>query len=127
MISLTRADRPKPATINSSPGAIAPDTILPEKPRNSAFGRFTHWTGKRNGSSLAPPETSTECRYSTRVGPRYHGIRADRLVTLSPYRADSGIALIEALPKPAANSEKPVAISSKQRSSKATRSILLTA
>ena len=59
---------------------------------------------------------STESRCSSRVGPRYQGIRADRAVTLSPNRADSGIAATEASPRSAAKAENRVAISSKQRS-----------
>jgi hypothetical protein len=126
-ISLTRADWPEPATSTASPGAIEPETTVPEKPRNSPFGRLTHWTGRRNGRSLLPPVTSTEWRCSSKVGPWYHGVRNDRSVTLSPDRAAIGMTRTDGLPIPAAKAEKSVAISSKQCASNPRRSILLMA
>ncbi len=89
---------PDAATTTLSPSRIDPDTTVPEKPRKSRFGRFTHCTGKRNGFSVRLCSASTPSRYSSSVGPSYQRIRSERAVTLSPKRADNGIGVIEAKP-----------------------------
>ena len=71
-ISLTRDARTEP---DHAPFARrhAPDTIVPENPRNSPFGRLTHCTGKRNGRSAESLGDSTVSRCSIRVGPSIPG------------------------------------------------------
>ena len=124
-ISFSRA-RAEPAT-TSSPGAIEPEMTVPAKPRKSPFGRLTHCTWKRNGRSLVSFEISTALRCPRRLGPSNHVIRADGSVTLSPNRAESGIACTDTPRNSAAKAKKPFAISSKRARSNPTRSILLTA
>ena len=51
--------RPDGTTRTRSPGRTRPPTITPEKPRKSWPGRFTHWTGIRNGPSWACCPTGT--------------------------------------------------------------------
>jgi hypothetical protein len=89
---------PDAATTILSPALIEPDATVPEKPRKSRFGRFTHCTGKRNDFCASAWSTSTPSRYSSSVGPSYQRMRSERDVTLSPKRAESGIGVIEANP-----------------------------
>ena len=125
-ISRTRLVLPEPATRTRSPTATDPETTVPEKPRKSALGRLTHCTGKRNGEAV-PAAISTDSRWSSRLGPRYQDSRSEQRATLSPWRAESGIARTEISPSAEANAEKSVAIRLNRSSAKPTRSILLTA
>jgi hypothetical protein len=83
-IRATRDCLPEAATTTWSPAAMRPEATVPEKPRKSRFGRFTHCTGKRNGFSAASDSMSTASRCSTSVGPCYQGVLPDFTVTLSP-------------------------------------------
>ena len=50
----TSAFTPEGMIFTASPGRTVPRAMRPAKPRKSRFGRFTHCTGMRNGSSPAP-------------------------------------------------------------------------
>ena len=72
---------------------------MPEKPRKSRLGRFTHCTGKRKGFSIASAATSTVSRCSSSVGPWCQGVLPERVVTLSPKRALIGTGTTERKPR----------------------------
>jgi hypothetical protein len=72
---------------------------------------LTHCTGKRSGSSPLYSAVSTASKCASRAGPSYHGVRALRLATLSPSRADSGIATIEPKPSDFENAANAAAMS----------------
>ena len=50
------------ATRTSSPARTMPDATVPEKPRKSRSGRFTHCTGKRIGLAVRSELTSMVSR-----------------------------------------------------------------
>ena len=104
-----------------------PLAIRPLKPRNSAFGRFTHCTGKRNGRCVMSPVTSTVSRCAIRVGPTYQGIRVLAVKMLSPSRDTTGMHCTSAIPSPSAMVRYSATIAAKRSASNPTRSILLTA
>ena len=82
-----------------SPGLTVPEEINPENPRKSRFGRFTHCTGIRNGSSwLAVTSSSTVSRCEISVGPPYQGVFSERVVMLSPMKPEIGIAVNALMP-----------------------------
>ena len=59
--------------------------------------------GSGTARSAASSSTTIVSRCSSSVGPEYQRICSERLVTLSPKRADIGIGVIEAKPRLAAN------------------------
>ncbi len=118
---------PLPATTTRSPRRTRPLATVPEKPRKSEFGRLTHCTGKRNGFKDASGPVSIVSSTCNSVGPRYQGVARLAAVTLSPKRADMGIAVNDLNDRPDANLTKSATISSKTPWSNSTRSILLTA
>ena len=126
-IRATELGRPDAATTMRSPTATRPEATVPVKPRKSPFGRLTHCTGKRSGAPSASRPVSTASRWASRAGPPYQGVRALRLATLSPSRADIGIATTEWKASGAAKLAKAASISRKRASEKSTRSILFTA
>ena len=66
MIVLIVALRPEGRAAISSPGLALPQTMVPEKPRKSRFGRLTHCTGMRNGRAERLSPTSMVSRCSSR-------------------------------------------------------------
>ena len=101
-IRATEDSCPEDATTMRSPGRTVPDTTVPESPRKSRFGRLTHCTGNRKGFCSRARAGSSVSRSSSSVGPSYQGERSDRIVTLSPKRADRGMDALEAKPSPRA-------------------------
>ena len=93
---LTRELRPDVATHNGVAGIDPARATVPAKPRKSRLGRLTHCTGKRNGLPRARVSTSTVSRCASSVGPRYQGVFGDGSMTLSPNRAEIGIATMAA-------------------------------
>ena len=75
---------------------------MPLKPRKSAFGRLTHWTGSRNGALGSSPWISTVSRMSISGGPAYQGMAPCLVNTPSPVRAESGTQRTSSKPMPAA-------------------------
>ena len=126
-MSLTLERLPDGMAIISSPLEIVPDAIVPEKPRKSRFGRFTHCTGKRNGVSKLARSTSTSSKNSSKAGPLYQGATLDFVVTLSPSKALTGIVIMSWKLRFLANVRKASSISLNFPWSKSTRSILFTA
>ena len=90
--------RPEGSALMASPGFTVPDTMVPEKPRKFWFGRFTHCTGMRKGFSARSSPTGTVSRCAISVGPWYHGMLVERVIMLSPMRAETGITVISSAP-----------------------------
>jgi hypothetical protein len=124
---LTVEVRPDFATAMASPGLTLPLAMVPEKPRKSRLGRFTHCTGMRNARSDSAVSTSTVSRCSSSAGPVYQGVFSLLAMTLSPNRADSGIAATVKKPSFSENAANSLTMSSNTVRSKPTKSILLTA
>ena len=59
---VTLAGLREAATSTSSPTATTPEATVPEKPRKSRLGRFTHCTGKRIGCRVRSVATSMVSR-----------------------------------------------------------------
>ena len=102
-IRATRLVSPDEATRSSSPGRMVPAAMVPQNPRKSRLGRFTHWTGSRNGCSLRSSSTGTVSRKLSSVGPEYHGVFSLFSMMLSPLRAEIGRAVMLVKPSGAAN------------------------
>ena len=101
------------ATSRSSPTFTVPEATVPEKPRKSRFGRFTHWTGKRSGFCVRSVATSIVSRYGTSCGPVYQGICGLGVSMLSPRSADTGIATSVSKPKSLAKARYSASIVAK--------------
>ena len=63
-------------------------------------GRITYCTGIRNGAATSGSVTGTDSRCPSRVGPSYHGVRAERSTTLSPTSAETGMVTTASSAKP---------------------------
>ena len=98
----TAAVVPAGRTATLSPTATRPEATVPAIPRKSPSGRLIHWAAMRNGRSMAAAATSTFSKWSSNVGPWYHGISVERRVTLSPRRAETGTQVISPKPNSAA-------------------------
>jgi hypothetical protein len=90
-IRLIRLRAPEGWTTTSSPLLTVPPTTWPQTPRKFGVGRLTHWTGIRNGPSARRPRGWTACSQPISVGPSYHAVCSEGVVTLSPRSADTGI------------------------------------
>ncbi len=88
---------------------------------------MTYCTGNRAPSASVGTTGSTVSRCPSSVGPSYHGIDDEGSTTLSPARADTGIAVTSAMSRAAASSANSALMASKRAPSWPTRSILLTA
>ena len=124
---LMRERLPEGSAHTSSPTRTTPETTFPQKPRKSKLGRETYCTGKRKSFKLWSLPIWTFSKNSSKLGPSYHGVRSLFSTTLSPSKAESGMQVTSSKPKGVVKARKSATISLKTFSSKATKSILLTA
>lgn len=96
---------------------LAPSAAF-SRARNPLDGQ-AQLSGVRRGGS----EFHTDSRYSSRVGPAYHGVVVERCTTLSPSVADTGMTVRSAAPRCPASMRRSDSTSRKRASSKPTGSI----
>ena len=126
---------PEGSTTTSSPTRTEPEASWPAYPRYSTcsgeraapWGRMTTCTGIRNDSCTGSVSGGRVSSSSSSEGPSYQGVFAERSTTLSPTRAETGIAWACGMPSSAAIARTSAATVRKTSSLCSTRSILFTA
>ena len=113
-----------------SPGFRTPEATVPAYPRKSRFscdcGRTTYCTGKRTSTRLRSLATCSRSRWLSSGAPSNQGMLVERVTTLSPLSAESGMKVRSRRRSREANSVNSRRIPSKTSSDQSTRSILLT-
>ncbi len=79
-----------------SPALICPLATWPEKPRNAISGRVTHCTGRVKPAAFAGVSAATVSRNGISAGPSYQPVMALSATILSPFNAETGMAVTEA-------------------------------